>query len=254
MKSRIAALLTVIGGLAASVACGSSSSPISLSCTALTLCCASTYTTECASIASVGNASSCAAAETAYCQSFSSGTGSSSSTLSGFSSSSLSGFSSSSLSGFSSSTTSAFGTGCVALTACCPSLPVTEDPTECDAVASGGTASACELSLATYQSAGYCSTSSGSLPSCKNPPTTTSGCDACILAKCSSYVTMIEANCASYLSCIEACECSDQTCISACEPDLAGECETVAESSSTCTGSAGPCAPSCQVTAVADAG
>jgi hypothetical protein len=47
-------------------------------------------------------------------------------------------------------------TGCAGLSACCPTLPVTEVPTECDAVASTGTAQACDESLTTYRQAGYC--------------------------------------------------------------------------------------------------
>jgi hypothetical protein len=56
-------------------------------------------------------------------------------------------------------------TGCAALTACCPELPVSEVPTECTAVAAGGTADACAESLASYQSAGYCLSLSGGGPS-----------------------------------------------------------------------------------------
>jgi hypothetical protein len=46
--------------------------------------------------------------------------------------------------------------GCSALSACCSKLPASQVPTECDAVASGGTATACATSLSMYQSAGYC--------------------------------------------------------------------------------------------------
>ena len=51
--------------------------------------------------------------------------------------------------------------GCTALTACCPKLPASQVPTECDAVASTGTAMACQTSLSTYQAAGYCVADAG---------------------------------------------------------------------------------------------
>ncbi len=53
------------------------------------------------------------------------------------------------------------GGGCSALSACCPDLPVSQNPTECITVANEGTAKACSESLATYQSAGYCEAEAG---------------------------------------------------------------------------------------------
>jgi hypothetical protein len=48
-------------------------------------------------------------------------------------------------------------TGCGALSACCPSVPVAGDPAACAMVASDGTEEACQESLEAYQRAGYCS-------------------------------------------------------------------------------------------------
>jgi hypothetical protein len=66
------------------------------------------------------------------------------------------------------------GSGCVALAACCPQLPVNADPTECMAVAMGGTSEACTESLSYYGRSGYCVLAevkgSGSMPI---QPTTT---------------------------------------------------------------------------------
>jgi hypothetical protein len=50
-------------------------------------------------------------------------------------------------------------TACVALGACCPSVPVSGDPMGCLTVAQGGTEAACAESLSTYVSDGYCSDS-----------------------------------------------------------------------------------------------
>jgi hypothetical protein len=51
--------------------------------------------------------------------------------------------------------------GCAALSDCCPDLPVLQDPMACLTVAKEGTAKACEESLATYISAGYCAPDAG---------------------------------------------------------------------------------------------
>jgi hypothetical protein len=51
---------------------------------------------------------------------------------------------------------SAAATGCAGLSACCPELPVAEDPMACLTVAQEGTDEACEESLRTYRVAGYC--------------------------------------------------------------------------------------------------
>jgi hypothetical protein len=48
------------------------------------------------------------------------------------------------------------GSGCVALAACCPQLPVDADPTGCMAVAMDGTSEACTESLNDYEKSGYC--------------------------------------------------------------------------------------------------
>jgi hypothetical protein len=47
-------------------------------------------------------------------------------------------------------------TGCSALSNCCNSLPVAENPTECMEVANNGTDEACTESLSAYASGGYC--------------------------------------------------------------------------------------------------
>jgi len=46
--------------------------------------------------------------------------------------------------------------GCAQLTGCCATLPVSEIPTECTAVAMTGTTEACNESLSQYQGDGYC--------------------------------------------------------------------------------------------------
>jgi hypothetical protein len=51
--------------------------------------------------------------------------------------------------------------GCATLSSCCPNLPVSQDPSECLTVAKEGTDPACNESLATYQTAGYCESDAG---------------------------------------------------------------------------------------------
>jgi hypothetical protein len=54
------------------------------------------------------------------------------------------------------------GTGCGALSACCSSLPVDQDPTECMEVAGNGTDEACSESLSDYGKLGYCGSTGSS--------------------------------------------------------------------------------------------
>ena len=61
------------------------------------------------------------------------------------------------------------GSGCVALAACCPQLPVNADPTECMAVAMGGTSEACTESLSYYGRSGYCVLAAGGMNSPSKP-------------------------------------------------------------------------------------
>ena len=66
------------------------------------------------------------------------------------------------LSGYQSSGVCAGGggaSGCSGLSACCPDLPVMENPSECYTVASNGTDEACNESLQTYRESGYCGSS-----------------------------------------------------------------------------------------------
>jgi hypothetical protein len=64
------------------------------------------------------------------------------------------------------------GSGCGALSACCPNVPVAGDPAACAMVASDGTEEACQESLEAYQKAGYCASTAVVLPcppgSCAN--------------------------------------------------------------------------------------
>jgi hypothetical protein len=52
-------------------------------------------------------------------------------------------------------------TGCAALSACCPNLPVDQNPSECMEVASNGTVEACTESLSAYAAGGYCAGAGG---------------------------------------------------------------------------------------------
>jgi hypothetical protein len=54
--------------------------------------------------------------------------------------------------------------GCAALSACCPDLPVSEDPMGCLTVAKEGTSEACTESLASYNADGYCLPDAGPSP------------------------------------------------------------------------------------------
>jgi hypothetical protein len=112
--------------------------------------------------------------------------------------------------------------GCAALTACCPTLPVSEDPMACLTVVMEGTTEACTESLATYQSAGYCfSPDGGGLPTCMNRTAEELAlektCDPCVLTHCGSAVSAAEAACSANFSCIAACACSDSACLEACD-------------------------------------
>jgi hypothetical protein len=120
--------------------------------------------------------------------------------------------------------------GCEALTACCPTLPVSEDPMACLTVVMEGTTEACTESLATYQSAGYCfSADGGSLPTCMNPTpeelALDKTCDPCLLTHCGSAVSAAETACSTNFSCIASCACSDSACLEACDKDLSADCK-----------------------------
>jgi hypothetical protein len=101
--------------------------------------------------------------------------------------------------------------GCGALATCCADLPVTENPTECTAVASGGTTKACDESLATYVAAGFCREDAGvafvaagecgQLATCCDRLSTVEA-EACTEIALSATVT--EAECGETLSSYEA--------------------------------------------------
>jgi hypothetical protein len=121
--------------------------------------------------------------------------------------------------------------GCGALSACCPTLPVAEDPMGCLTVAMEGTTEACTESLSTYQTAGYCfSPDGGSLPSCMNPTpeelALDKTCDPCLLTHCGSAVSGIESACSATLSCVSSCACSDSACLEACYSDMSADCQS----------------------------
>jgi hypothetical protein len=87
-------------------------------------------------------------------------------------------------------------TGCGALSACCPSVPVAGDPAACAMVASDGTEEACQESLEAYQTAGYCSSGDTLCKPgfCMGGPTAipvTQGCAS--LASCCGTLSATEA-------------------------------------------------------------
>jgi hypothetical protein len=77
------------------------------------------------------------------------------------------------LSGYQSSGVCAGGggaSGCSGLSACCPDLPVMENPSECYTVANNGTDEACNESLQTYRESGYCGSSDSGVLVVVPPP------------------------------------------------------------------------------------
>jgi hypothetical protein len=117
-------------------------------------------------------------------------------------------------------------TGCAELSACCPDLPVAEDPMACLTVAQEGTDEACEESLRTYRAAGYCPAPPAQCPGNVEPEFPDGSC----------YVTVPPG---SAVACVTAGECDfgmytraqclrcQGTVVSACPTSrLIGCCET----------------------------
>jgi hypothetical protein len=133
-------------------------------------------------------------------------------------------------------------TGCAALKACCPNLPVEADPMGCLTVVMEGTPEACAESLATYEAMDYCLPLDGgadgggadsSVISCKNPTpeqeAATERCEACMNAECGSATMAFRAGCAPLLDCADACDCGDTSCIEGCENESTSSCTTAVE-------------------------
>jgi hypothetical protein len=143
--------------------------------------------------------------------------------------------------------------GCAALSACCPNLPVSQNPMACLTVAMEGTAEACAESLATYEGAGYCSSGGSGPGGCKNPTAQLAACWTCETTSCSAQVSDIFAACSETPSCFAACDCDDTTCLSAClgtnEPTT---CSAAESNAATCVEA--QCKTACAFTAAADAG
>jgi hypothetical protein len=145
------------------------------------------------------------------------------------------------------------GNGCSALRACCPELPVSEDPTECLTVAGEGTTEACIESLATYQADGYCLppdggsdamvTADGSKKSCDGGSVfSNTACGACLKDDCGDEWTNFDAECASFVACLDACDCEfgrnggpeAGSCVSHCLSTATEGCEPAIETLSEC--------------------
>jgi len=146
-------------------------------CAGLSTCCASLPTAEqagCDDIVSVGNATTCSAELTSLQSGGMCGTGSGSGTG---------------------------GTGCAGLSACCGSLPSTEQ-VGCQDIVTAGDATTCSAELSAYQTDGMCGTGSGS-----GTGTGGTGCSA-LSSCCGTLPSTEQAGCQDIVTAGDATTCS----------------------------------------------